>query len=125
MSGCSAIKADGERCRGIAAAQSDYCPAHDPARAEERHKAASKAARSKPSRELLKIKGLLRELYSDVLAGRVEPKAAAVAGQVANTQLRAIELERRMREAEELEARLGEVEELLEAAESRTANGRW
>src|SRR5215217_7441401 len=47
MRGCSAIKANGERCRGIAATGSDYCPAHDPARADARIKAASKAAKSR------------------------------------------------------------------------------
>ena len=120
LSRCSAIKANGERCRGIAVAQSDYCPAHDPTRAEERRRAASKAAKSRSNPGIREIKQLLKELYSDVLAGRVEPKAAAVAGQIANTQLRAIELERRVREQDELENRLDELEELLEYAESRS-----
>jgi hypothetical protein len=40
---------NGERCKGIAAAVSDYCPTHDPARAEARKRAASKAARSRHS----------------------------------------------------------------------------
>jgi hypothetical protein len=52
-----------------------------------------------------------------VLDGSVERGAAAVANQVLNTQLRAIEVERRMREQDELEGRLDELEELLEEAE--------
>jgi hypothetical protein len=31
---CPAIKANGERCRGIVGAGSAYCLAHDPARAK-------------------------------------------------------------------------------------------
>jgi hypothetical protein len=54
-----------------------------------------------------------------VLEGRVERAAAAVANQVANTRLRAIEVGRRMREADELEERLDELEGVLEQAERR------
>ncbi len=121
MAGCSAIKQNGERCRGIAATGSDYCPAHDPARAEERSSAASKAARARHDPEVREIKNLLKDLYAAVLEGRAERAAAAVANQIANTQLRAIELERRVREQEELEERLDEMEELLEEAETRSA----
>jgi hypothetical protein len=59
-----------------------------------------------------------------VLEGRAERAAAAVANQIANTQLRAIELERRVREQEELEERLDELEGLLEEAESTTRHAR-
>jgi hypothetical protein len=110
MRGCSAIKENGECCRGIAATGSDYCPAHDPARAEDRRKAASKAAKSRHDPERREIKTLLKNLAAGVLDGSVERGAAAVANQVLNTQLRAIEVERRMREQDELE-------ELLEEAE--------
>ena len=119
MRGCSAIKANGERCRGIATTGSDYCPAHDPTRAEERHRAASKAARARHDPEIREIKRLLKDLYAGVLEGRVERATAAVANQVANTRLRAIEVERRMREADELEERLDELEGVLEEAERR------
>src|SRR5215203_6756359 len=119
MGGCSAIKGNGERCRGIAATGSDYCPAHDPARAEERKRAASKAARARHDPEIREIKKLLKDLYAGVLEGRVERAAAAVANQVANTRLRALEVERRIREADELEERLDELEGVLEAAERR------
>ena len=125
MRGCSAIKANGERCRGIAATGSDYCPAHDPTRAEERRRAASKAARSRTltsaqTTNILVINASLKDLYAAVLEGRVDRSAAAVANQIANTQLRAIEVERRIREQDGLEARLDELEGLLEEAEGRT-----
>jgi hypothetical protein len=125
MRGCSAIKENGERCRGIAATGSDYCPAHDPTRAEARSKAASKAAKSRHDPEIREIKGLLKDLYAAVLEGRVERAAAAVANQIANTRLRALEVEHRMREQEELEGRMDELEILLEAAERRTPYARW
>jgi hypothetical protein len=128
MRGCSAIKANGERCKGIAATGSDYCPAHDPARADARIKAASKAAKSRSvavtETDITIIKDALRDLYDAVLEGRVERSAAAVASQIANTQLRAVELERRIREQNDLEARLDDLEGLLEEAEERTYAGR-
>jgi hypothetical protein len=120
MAGCSAIKGNGERCRGIAATGSDYCPAHDPARAEERKRAASKAARARHDPEIRELKELLKDLYAAVLEGRVERAAAAVANQVANTRLRALEVERRIREQDELEGQLDELEAMLEDAERRT-----
>jgi len=125
MRGCSAIKQNGERCKGISATGSDYCPAHDPARAEDRRKAASRAAKSRHDPEIRRIKGLLQDLYVKVLQGEVGRQAAAVANQIANTQLRAIELERRVRDQDELEDRLDELEDLLEEAEGSTRHGRW
>ena len=128
MRGCSAIKANGERCKGIAATGSDYCPAHDPARADARTKAASKAAKSRSApvtqTDIMGIKDALKDLYDGVLEGRVDRSAAAVANQIANAHLRAVEVERRVREQDELEIRLDELEGLLEEAEERTYAGR-
>jgi len=72
---------------------------------------ASKAARSKPSRELVGLKAQLVDLTQDVLAGRLETGRAAVANQLINTRLRAIELERKIREGDELEARIEALEQ--------------
>jgi len=128
MRGCSAIKTNGERCKGIAATGSDFCPAHDPARADARTKAASKAAKSRLASSTMMvdiptIKSKLKDLYDAVLEGRVDRSAAAVANQIANTQLRAVEVERRVREQDELEIRLDELEGLLEEAEERSRYG--
>jgi hypothetical protein len=71
---CSSIKANGQRCRGIATADSEFCPAHDPTRSEARKKSASEAARSKPNRELAGLKSQLATLYDDVRESRIEPK---------------------------------------------------
>jgi hypothetical protein len=128
MPRCAGKKGDGTPCQRIVGSSvgssQGYCYAHDPAFAENRKRAASKAARSpttsRSSREIRQIKGRLEDLYSAVLEGSVTRQAAAVANQIANTQLRAIELERRVREQDELEGHLDELEDLLEEAESRT-----
>jgi hypothetical protein len=124
MPRCAGKKGDGTPCERIVSASHEYCYAHDPAFAEDRKRAASKAARSpatsRSSREIRQIKGRLEDLYGAVLDGSVTRQAAAVANQIANTQLRAIELERRVREQDELEGHFDELQELLEEAESRT-----
>jgi len=128
MPRCAGQKGDGTPCERIVGSSQEYCYAHDPSYAEDRKKAASKAARS-PARnrstaEIREIKGRLKDLYAAVLEGRAERAAAAVANQIANTQLRAIELERRVREQEELEERLDELEDLLEEGERLTRHAR-
>lgn len=115
MAQCAAIKANGERCRGIAKAGCDWCPAHDPGRVEARQRAASKAARSKPNREAADLKRQLSDLYDATLEGTVDKGTAAVLAQIANARTRLLETERRIRETEELEERLAELEERLHA----------
>jgi hypothetical protein len=129
MGRCAGKKGDGTPCERIVSASHEYCYAHDPVYAEDRKSAASKAARSpaksRSTTEIREIKGRIKDLYAAVLEGRAERAAAAVANQIANTQLRAIELERRVREQDELEERLDELEGLLEEAERTTAHARW
>ncbi len=125
MPRCGGSKADGTPCERIVGASQTYCFAHDPARAGERRRNASRAGRGKPSRELVGIKALLSELTERVLGGEgVEPLEtgrAAVANQLIGTRLRAIELERKIRETEELEARIVELEQSAETEGAR----RW
>ena len=128
MPRCAGKKGDGTPCERIVGSSQEYCYAHDPSYAEDRKRAASKAAkspaRSRSNTEIREIKGRLKDLYAEVLEGRAERAAAAVANQIANTQLRAIELERRVREQEELEERLDELEDLLEEAERSRSHAR-
>ena len=119
MPRCAGLKRDGGQCTTIVPPSQTHCYQHDPERAEERRLNASRAGRARHDPEIREIKKLLKDLYSGVLEGRVERAAAAVANQVANTRLRAIEVERRMREADELEERLDEMEDVLEKAERR------
>jgi hypothetical protein len=74
---------------------------------------ASRAARSKTNREIPNIKTLLEDLTERVLSGDLETGRAAVANQLVNTRLRAIEQERKMRELEELAERLEALEGVL------------
>jgi len=120
MPRCAGIKRSGGQCTTIVPPSQTHCYQHDPDRAEERRINASKAAKSRHDPEIREIKKLLKDLYAGVLEGRVPRAAAAVANQIANTRLRAIEVERRMREQDELEGRLDELEGVLEDAERRT-----
>jgi hypothetical protein len=112
MANCSAIKGNGERCRGIAKAGSDYCPAHDPARSEARSRSASKAARSRPSTEIRAIKGGISEVLEGVRDGSIERGVGAVLFQGYNALLKAVETERKIKETEELEQRIQQLEEI-------------
>jgi hypothetical protein len=119
MPRCAGTKRDGGQCTTIVPPPLTHCYQHDPDRAEERRLNASRATRARHDPEIREIKKLLKDLYAGVLEGRMERAAAAVANQVANTRLRAIEVERRIREADELEERLDELEGVLEDAERR------
>ncbi len=121
MPRCSGSKPDGTPCERIVGASQEYCYSHDPTRSEERHRAASKAAKSKPNREIQDIKTRLSGLAESVLEGNVKRADAAVAGQLLNYVIRAVGMELKVREVEEL-AR--EVEELRDALETRKGS-RW
>jgi len=109
---CRATKRNGESCRAPATEPDGCCWAHSPAHSAKRSRITSRAGRSKPSRELTAIKVRLSGLVDDVLAERVNKGAAAVAGQLLNAHLRALELERKWKE-------LGEIEERIVALEQR------
>jgi hypothetical protein len=111
MTPCGALTRNGRPCKGLVRLGSDYCPAHEPGRADARRRAASKAARSKPGGEITALKDQLRTLADDVLAQRVQPKTGAVVTQVANVYARLLELERKYKEHEEFEARIVALEE--------------
>jgi hypothetical protein len=122
MPRCAGIKRDGGHCAAIV--DGSFCYQHDPARAEERRRNASRAARSRPSRELAGIKQRLSHLADDVLEGRQDKGVAAVASQVLNVYLRAVSVELKAKEQQELIERL----EALEAqAKPPASNGgrRW
>ena len=117
MPRCAGKKGDGTPCERIVGASPGLCYAHDPAFAENRRRAASKAARSKPNRELVVVKGQLRAVADGVLSGAVEPKRGAVAVQALSALTRAIEQERKIRELDEFAERLDQLEDLLDGAE--------
>ena len=114
MPQCAGIKRDGGRCTVIVQGSSEYCYQHDPARAEDRRRAASKAGKSKPSRELVDIKQRLSSLAHDVLEGNVEKSTGAVVSQILNVYIRAIDVELKAVEQLQLVERLEVLEEQLE-----------
>jgi hypothetical protein len=119
---CRGIKRDGEPCSLSANGPDGYCWAHSPRHAEERRRLASRAGKSKPSRELTGIKQRLWDLANDVLEGRQDKAVAAVASQVLNVYLRAISIETKLKEQLELVARL---EALEEGLEQNRGSSRW
>jgi|SRR5829696_4399183 hypothetical protein len=114
MAVCAGHKRDGSRCTATVEPPKTYCWWHDPDNAEERRRAASKAGKSRSNRELPDVKAQLQDLTRDVLAGDLETGRAAVANQLINTRLRAIEQQRKNKETEELEARIEALERASE-----------
>ena len=118
MGVCTATKRDGSPCTLPSVGTAGLCWAHDPKNAERRRRGQSRGGRNKPSRELADLKRRLSELADRVLAGDVETGRAAVVNQILNTRLRALELERKIRETDELEER-------LDALERARGGGGW
>jgi DNA repair exonuclease SbcCD ATPase subunit len=117
---CSAYKRDGSRCSLPAKSDNGFCWAHDPANAEQRRKAASRAGKTKPNSELSDVKRRLKEVAEDVLSGRIATGRGSVAAQVYGVFLRCIEQERKQRELEELEERLAALEATREQGGKRS-----
>jgi hypothetical protein len=112
---CSGITGKGTRCTRSVEGPNGLCWLHDPTRSEERRRAASKAGKSKPNRELADVKDRLRAMIDDVRSGTMDRGDAAVCGQLYNTLIRAVSVELKVREQEELIERLERLEEVLEA----------
>jgi hypothetical protein len=113
MPQCAGIKRDGGRCAVVVAPGQSHCYAHDPDRSEERKRNASRGGRAKGNGELADLKKRVKDLAAEVLDGTIDKGRAAVANQLYNTLIRAIEQERKMRELEELAERLEALEEVL------------
>lgn len=129
MTRCVYIKPGGERCGATAMRGYDTCYGHRPDLAEERRRNASrggKAGGRGRGGEIAEVKVLLAGLTDRVLGAEgTEPLkvgAATAANQLINTRLRALELERKIKETEELEARL---EALEQASRGRGGGAQW
>ena len=109
MSTCAGIKRDGGRCTLPADASSGMCWLHDPARADQRRRHASKAARSKGNREVADLKDEIKAVIADVRGGDLDRNDAAVMIQGYRVLKDFIALERQVKETDELAA---EIEEL-------------
>ena len=109
MRTCAGITRAGRRCTLSAQGSSGMCWLHEPARAEARHRHASKAARSKGNREVADLKEEIKTVIADVKAGELDRNDAAVMIQGYRALKDFIALERQVRETDELAA---EIEEL-------------
>lgn len=124
MPRCAGSKPDSTPCERIVGASQKYCFAHDPDRAFERSRNASRAARSRPNRQLVEIRRALDVLHAGVLTEKVSPKVGAVVVQIINSKLRLCEMERRIRETEEIERRIINLEAIASGAkEARRYHG--
>ena len=114
MARCAGITAAGDRCKAEAMPEAGWCWNHHPDYEQARRRRASKGGRrggrDRPQHETEAIKVLLEDLTERVLAGELETGRAAVANQLINTRLRALEQERKNRETEDLEARIEALE---------------
>ena len=127
MSICTAKTQDGGRCKARAMQGSEWCYNHHPDHSEERQRHASmggkRGGRGRPakaeSKSLQEIIQLLSGLTAGVLAGDVKRDTAIAANQLANTTLRALELERRWKHTLDLDGRLDAVEEVLKSRDKR------
>jgi hypothetical protein len=123
MARCAGITAAGDRCKAEAIPDEQWCwnhhPDHEQARRRRASKGGKRGGRGRPQRETEDIKTLLEDLTERVLSGDLETSRAAVANQLINTRLRAIEQERKMRELEELEERLEALEGVLKVRKAR------
>jgi hypothetical protein len=117
---CSGITREGGRCARSVDGPNGLCWLHDPTRSEDRRRAASKAGRSKPSREVVSVKQRLSDLADDVL---VERGDGAVVSQILNVYLRAVSVEMKVKEVQEIEERLTQMEEALERR--KEGGSRW
>src|SRR3712207_6087627 len=110
---CSANKKDGTPCGLPPNGPDGLCWAHSPANAAARRRSQSRGRRSNANTETRAVKKRMDELTAKVLAGDVEPAVSHAVVALQNIKLRAIEIERRLEEAdvraefEELKRELG------------------
>ncbi len=113
---CAAITKGGSRCSPTATADT-FCHLHDPGRAEQRRRDASRGGktggngRSSGLSETGEAKRWIKGLVARLLKGEVERDVATAAFMGLGTLARYIELERKIREQDELEERLQQLED--------------
>jgi hypothetical protein len=128
MAKCAAITAAGSACKGVPMPGESYCYVHHPDTKEERRKHGAKGGRrggrgrpSPISTELARLQAIFERLADDVLEGKQDRSAAAVAIQALNGARGCLVGALKAREQEEL-AR--ELEELKSYVQDREAS-RW
>ena len=118
---CSAITRGGERCK-LDATNGSYCWSHAPENADARKRRGRRGGKARGASELSEVKREIRTVISDVLEDRVERGVGAVVFQGYNTLLKAVEVDRRIREEEELLAR---IEQLEQTQDQQKGGRKW
>lgn len=110
MARCTFIKPGGERCRGVAVRGSTLCAAHHPDYQSQRRAGARRGGKARGASEMAGIKSEIRTVIEAVRTEELNRGVGAVVFQGYNSLLRAVEVERKVREADELEERLQALE---------------
>ena len=121
MAVCRANKRDGTPCTLPANGLDGCCWAHSPANAEERRRAASRAGRAKPSREVANLKAEVRSVIAKVESGALDRTDGAVVLQGYRVLKDLVELERKVKATDELAAQVKEIREELDRRERARA----
>ena len=116
---CEKIKSDGQKCRAMAIANSQYCFFHDPSVAEAREGGAATRRSSErpavlpadaadvPLHSGKDVAAFLAETINQVRKGRVSPKVASTVGYLSSLLMKALD-------TTDLEERLARVEQVLQ-----------
>ena len=123
MGRCDFTKDDGRPCERIVRASQEYCYSHDPGRAGERKRNASRGGKAKASGEIGRVKANLQALADATLALEVDKGVAAVTGQIWNIYLAAVRTELKARGVEEITRELEELREMVQMHKERKGNG--
>jgi hypothetical protein len=110
---CAAITKGGSRCKLDATPGSNYCWNHAPENAEARSRRARRGGKARGASEMAEVKREIRRVIDAVDTGETERGVGAVLFQGFNTLLKAVEVERKIREQEELTERLEALESVL------------
>ena len=108
---CPAITYAGERCKRYILPGQDFCSQHDPRRADQRKRAASRAGKaSPPIRESTEIREMVLKRIAEVIKGEITPPVAHAVAALGNTAVSSLRLDVKIRETEELTKRLDALE---------------
>lgn len=116
---CAAITKGGDRCK-LDATNGSYCWSHAPETAEARKQRGRRGGKARGSGEMGEAKRQIRAVIDGVLEGGIERGVGAVLFQGYNCLLKAVEVERKIREQEEI---LERIEGLERDAEERQPKG--
>jgi hypothetical protein len=116
MARCTFIKLGGARCRGVAVRGSDLCAAHHPDYRASRRAGARRGGKARGAGEIATIKSEIRMVIGAVIGGRLNRSVGGVTFQGYNALLRAVEVERKVRELDDLEERLETLERRIREA---------